>query len=38
MILERVSAGKAKKKTLGRHVHGRVPYGYSRRRRTHFRE
>lgn len=29
MILERVSAGKAKKKALGRHVHGRVPYGYS---------
>jgi DNA invertase Pin-like site-specific DNA recombinase len=28
MILERVSAGKAKKKQLGRHVHGRVPYGY----------
>ena len=28
MILERVSAGKAKKKALGRHVHGRVPYGY----------
>jgi DNA invertase Pin-like site-specific DNA recombinase len=29
MILERVGAGKAKKKALGRHVHGRVPYGYS---------
>jgi site-specific DNA recombinase len=28
MILERVSAGKAKKKALGRHVHGRVPFGY----------
>jgi site-specific DNA recombinase len=28
MILERVGAGKAKKKQLGRHVHGRVPYGY----------
>lgn len=28
MILERVRAGKAKKKALGRHVHGRVPYGY----------
>jgi DNA invertase Pin-like site-specific DNA recombinase len=28
MILERVTAGKAKKKALGRHVHGRVPYGY----------
>ena len=28
MILERVSAGKAKKKQLGRHVHGRAPYGY----------
>jgi site-specific DNA recombinase len=28
MILERVSAGKAKKKQLGRHVHGRVAYGY----------
>lgn len=29
MILERVGAGKAKKKQLGRHVHGRVPYGYA---------
>jgi site-specific DNA recombinase len=29
MILERVGAGKAKKKALGRHVHGRVPYGYT---------
>ena len=28
MMLERVGAGKAKKKQLGRHVHGRVPYGY----------
>jgi len=28
MILERVSAGKAKRKAQGRHVHGRVPYGY----------
>lgn len=28
MILERVGAGKARKKALGRHVHGRVPYGY----------
>jgi len=28
MILERVGAGKAAKKKLGRHVHGRVPYGY----------
>lgn len=28
MILERVSAGKAKKKALGRHVHGRVPYAF----------
>lgn len=28
MISERVSAGKAKKKQLGRHVHGRVPYAY----------
>jgi site-specific DNA recombinase len=28
MILERITAGKAKKKALGRHVHGRVPYGY----------
>ena len=32
MILERVSAGKAKKKQLGRHVHGRVPYGYQSER------
>jgi len=29
MILDRVGAGKAKKKELGRHVHGRIPYGYS---------
>jgi site-specific DNA recombinase len=29
MILERVSAGKAKKKQLGRHVHGRVPFAYT---------
>jgi site-specific DNA recombinase len=29
MILERVSAGKAKRKAQGRHVHGRAPYGYS---------
>ena len=28
MILDRVRSGKAKKKALGRHVHGRVPYGY----------
>ena len=28
MILERVGAGKAAKKKLGRHIHGRVPYGY----------
>jgi DNA invertase Pin-like site-specific DNA recombinase len=28
MILERVRAGKAKKKALGRHVHGRIPYAY----------
>lgn len=28
MILDRVGAGKAKKKQLGRHVHGRIPYGY----------
>jgi site-specific DNA recombinase len=28
MILERVGAGKAKRKAQGRHVHGRVPYGY----------
>ena len=27
-ILERVRGGKAAKKKLGRHVHGRVPYGY----------
>ena len=26
--LERFSAGKARKKALGRHVHGRAPYGY----------
>lgn len=32
MILERVGAGKAKKKQLGRHVHGRVPYGYTSER------
>ena len=29
MILERVGAGKAKKKARGRHVHGRAPYGYT---------
>jgi hypothetical protein len=29
MILDRVSAGKAKKKQQGRHVHGRIPYGYT---------
>ena len=29
MILERVGAGKAAKKKLGRHVHGRIPYGFS---------
>jgi site-specific DNA recombinase len=29
LILERVSAGKAKGKQLGRHVHGRAPYGYT---------
>ena len=28
MILERVSAGKAKRKAQGRHVHGRAPFGY----------
>lgn len=28
MILDRVGAGKAKKKALGRHVHGRVAFGY----------
>jgi DNA invertase Pin-like site-specific DNA recombinase len=28
MIRERLSAGKARAKQLGRHVHGRVPYGY----------
>jgi site-specific DNA recombinase len=28
LILERVSAGKAKKKVLGRHVHGRVAFAY----------
>ncbi|MFN8187402.1 MAG: recombinase family protein [Gaiellales bacterium] len=28
LIRERLSAGKAKAKTLGRHVHGRAPYGY----------
>src|SRR5439155_6476075 len=27
-ILERLRAGKAEKKRLGRHVHGSVPYGY----------
>lgn len=27
MILERVGAGKAKRKAQGRHVHGRIPYG-----------
>lgn len=32
MILERVTAGKEKKKQLGRHVHGRVPFGYSSER------
>jgi site-specific DNA recombinase len=31
MILDRVNAGKAKRKTQGRHVHGRVPYGYRTR-------
>jgi site-specific DNA recombinase len=29
MIAERVSAGKAQKKRLGRHIHGRIPYGYT---------
>jgi DNA invertase Pin-like site-specific DNA recombinase len=29
MIRDRVSAGKLQKKKLGRHVHGRVPYGYT---------
>ncbi len=28
MIADRVGAGKAKKKALGRHVHGRIPFGY----------
>ena len=28
MIAERVGAGKAKRKAQGRHVHGRIPYGY----------
>jgi site-specific DNA recombinase len=28
MILERVNAGKARAKRDGRHVHGRIPYGY----------
>ena len=28
MILERVGAGKAAKKKQGRHIHGRIPYGY----------
>jgi site-specific DNA recombinase len=28
LIRDRVSAGKLQKKKLGRHVHGRVPYGY----------
>jgi site-specific DNA recombinase len=28
-ILERVSAGKAQKKRQGKHVHGRVPFGFS---------
>jgi site-specific DNA recombinase len=32
MILDRVRAGKAKKKRLGRHVHGRVPFGYTSNR------
>lgn len=27
MILDRVRAGKAKRKLQGRHVHGRIPYG-----------
>lgn len=28
MILDRVSKGKAERKREGRHVHGRIPYGY----------
>ena len=32
MILERVGAGKAKKKQRGQHVHGRIPYGYTSER------
>lgn len=28
MIAERVGAGKAKRKAQGRHVHGRIPFGY----------
>jgi site-specific DNA recombinase len=28
MILDRVRSGKAKRKAMGRHVHGRVPYAY----------
>jgi hypothetical protein len=28
MIRDRVSAGKLQKKKVGRHIHGRVPYGY----------
>ncbi len=28
MILERVSEGKRKRKQLGRHVHGSIPFGY----------
>lgn len=28
MIRDRLSAGKAKAKQAGRHIHGRVPYGY----------
>ncbi len=28
MVLERLNAGKARKKALGRHIHGRVAYGY----------
>ncbi len=31
MILERVSAGKAKRKAQGRHVQGRIPYGFRTR-------
>ena len=31
MILERVGAGKAKRKAQGRHVHGRIPYGFTTR-------